>query len=510
MAKRASLRNKITTAIVLVILLLGLTVTFAINQTLPNAVKDEAKKRGISMARSLAVLSSKPLLFKESSKLKILVDEEKAASDDVAYAFIMDTKGNVLAHTFISEEVIPAQLKTTRSDSTDEMGDVSIIDSEKGIVYDITAPILSDSETIGMVRIGIQEENTLKAINNILGIVIGTTLLTIILSMFIGSGLAGLIVRPVNKLRKATEEMMSGNLDVRVDIKTGDEIQNLASSFNQMAIKLKDSYESLLKSNQELEKAYKVKSDFLAIMSHELRTPLTAIIGFSEMIIEGVTGEIKDEQKDMLNEVLHNAADLLDMINSLLDFTKLESGRMKLDITNFNISQTLRRACTTISPLTKDKGLQLNIDIPEGMPVVVEGDERKIQRAVLNLLANATKFTPKHGHVSLKARHFTAWNELADKDAIQRYVERPEDLFHKGGVLVIVEDNGIGIPSEYCDTVFDMFYQVEEANTRSYGGIGLGLALAKQFVEMHSGRIWVESETGKGAKFTIVIPCKIL
>ncbi len=502
MEKRASLRNKIITAIVLVILFFGLTVTFAISQILPPALKEETKKRGASMAKSLAALSSTPLIHKELAELKMLVDEEKSSNLDVAYAFITDAGGNVLAHTFSDDAAFPAELNEPNTD-------IRIMDMKEGIVYDIASPILKGSKTIGMVRIGIKEENTLRAINNILGVVIGITLLTIILSVFIGAGLASLIVRPVNRLRSATEDMAKGNLDVRVDIKTGDEIQQLASSFNQMAIRLEDSYENLVKTNQELEKAYKVKSDFLAIMSHELRTPLTAIIGFSEMLMEGVVGSIKDEQKDMLKEILHNAADLLDMINSMLDFTKVESGRMKLEVTNFDISETLKRVCRTISPLAQNKGLQLNIDIHDGLPVI-EGDERKIQRAVLNLLANATKFTPKAGRISLKAHHFKSWNEFAGADAIKNEFENPEQLFLGGGVQVIVEDSGIGIPSEYCDQVFDMFYQVEEASTRSYGGIGLGLALARQFVQMHKGHIWVESEVGKGAKFTIVIPCKIL
>jgi signal transduction histidine kinase len=330
-------------------------------------------------------------------------------------------------------------------------------------------------------------------------------MLAIVLSVFIGSGLAGLIVKPVNKLRRATDEMADENLDVRLDIRTGDEFQELAGSFNRMAIKLKQSYEELLKSNQELERANRVKSEFLAIMSHELRTPLTAIIGFSELLQEGVMGQLSQEQKEPLKEVVHNAADLLSMINCMLDLTKIESGRMHLDITAFDPAEMLKRVFRTIGPIARQKGVELRIDVPDGIPAM-EGDERKIQQTVLNLLTNATKFTPEEGFIALTASYFRSWDEAGKKATLERRFEDARRELGQGGVEIVVEDNGIGIPEEYFDRVFDSFYQVDASDTRTYGGIGLGLSLARQFVEMHGGRIWVESESGRGAKFTIVIP----
>jgi signal transduction histidine kinase len=397
MEKRVSLRNKITTAIVMVILFLGITVTFSIYRILPNALEEEA------------------------------------------------------------------------------------------------------------VKMGVEEVDVRETVNKTLGIVIVVTMLAIVLSVFIGSGLAGLIVKPVNKLRRATEEMAGDNLDVRLDIQTGDEFQVLAASFNRMAIKLKRSYEELLNSNQELERANSVKSEFLAIMSHELRTPLTAIIGFSEILQEGVMGSLNQEQKDTLKEVVHNAADLLSMINCMLDLTKIESGRMHLDIVTFDPAEMLRRVCRTIDPLARQKKVELRVDVPDGIPAI-KGDERKIQQTVLNLLTNATKFTPEQGYISLTASHFGSWDDVEKKDMLEQRFEDAERKLGQGGVEIVVEDSGIGIPEEHFDRVFDSFYQVDASDTRTYGGIGLGLALARQFVEMHGGRIWVESESGKGAKFTIVIP----
>ncbi len=397
MEKRVSLRNKITTAIVMVILFLGITVTFTLNRILPRTLEEEA------------------------------------------------------------------------------------------------------------VRAGIEQVDVREAVNKTLGVVIGVTMLAIVLSVFIGSGLAGLIVKPVNKLRRATEEMAGENLDVRLDIKTGDEIQELATSFNRMAAKLKQSYEELLRSNRELDKANRVKSEFLAVMSHELRTPLTAIIGFSELLQEGVMGSLAEEQSDTVREIIHNAADLLGMINCMLDLTRIESGRMCLDITDFDPSEMLRRACRTITPIAQQKDVELSIDIPDGMPAM-KGDERKIQQTVLNLLANATKFTPEKGRISVTASYFDSWDAFGKKAKLERRFEDPQRELNRGGVEIVVEDTGIGIPEEHFDRVFDSFYQVDASSTRIFGGIGLGLSLARQFVEMHNGRIWVESECGRGTKFTIVLP----
>jgi signal transduction histidine kinase len=397
MEKRVSLRNKITTAIVMVILFLGITVTFTLNRILPKALEEEA------------------------------------------------------------------------------------------------------------VRAGIEQVDVRHAVNKTLGVVIAVTMLAIVLSIFIGSGLAGLIVKPVNKLRRATDEMADENLEVKLDIKTGDEIQQLATSFNRMAVKLRTSYDELLRSNEELERANRVKSEFLAVMSHELRTPLTAIIGFSELLQEGVMGQLNEDQKDTIREVIHNAADLLSMINCMLDLTKIESGRLCLDVTNFDLAEMLRRVCRTMTPITQKKNVELIVDIPDGMPVM-KGDERKVQQTVLNLLSNATKFTPEEGSISLTARHFGSWGEAERKAALERRFDDAERELGEGGVEIVVEDTGIGIPEEHFDRVFDSFYQVDTSTTRTYGGIGLGLSLARQFVEMHGGRIWVESEAGKGARFTIVIP----
>lgn len=259
--------------------------------------------------------------------------------------------------------------------------------------------------------------------------------------------------------------------------------------------------------NEELKEANRVKSEFLATMSHELRTPLTAIIGFSELLMEGVMGEPTEEQRDGLSEVLHNAADLLELINSLLDLTKIESGKMGIEIEPFDLAGTVRRAIGTTSLLIQRKGQELNVEIPEGLGPFV-GDERKIGQLVLNLLANANKFTPDGGHIALKVRAFRSWDEIRSKAGWWRRVEGLSAAFGAGGIEITVSDDGIGIAPDQLEAVFEMFLQADVGAARSYGGTGVGLAIARKFVEMHGGRIWAESEPGKGARFTAALPIR--
>ncbi|MFH0800567.1 MAG: HAMP domain-containing sensor histidine kinase [Pseudomonadota bacterium] len=249
------------------------------------------------------------------------------------------------------------------------------------------------------------------------------------------------------------------------------------------------------------------KSEFLATISHELRTPLTAIIGFSELLMEGVMGELTEEQKECLGEVLHNSADLQRLINSLLDITKIEAGRMRLDVHEFDLTETVRRVCRSIAPFAEKKRQELQIKLPDGK-LSVCGDERKIQRSISSLLANANKFTEEGGHIRVGVRSFGSWGEIRERAGWWRRPAKGADVFRSGCVEISVEDDGIGIQENQLDRVFEAFHQVDGGVTRSFGGTGVGLALARKFVEMHGGFIWAESELGKGAKFTAVLPLK--
>lgn len=288
-----------------------------------------------------------------------------------------------------------------------------------------------------------------------------------------------------------------------------EQVATMEAFANQSAMSLEAAIliDRLRRANEELKELSHVKSQFLATMSHELRTPLTAIIGFSELLIEGVMGEMVDEQRECVQEVLHNSADLLDMINSILDLAKVESGKMRLEVRPFPLEEVVRRSCSTISPLTQRKGQRLTIEIAEGVGLL-EGDEKKIGQVVLNLLANANKFTPDGGEIFARVRLFRS---IADINERASWVSRLRNSLVRlsdGCYEIEIEDTGIGIREEELSTIFDMFHQSDSSATRSFGGTGLGLSLAKQFIEMHGGSIWAESRLGSGTRFTALIPIK--
>jgi len=286
-----------------------------------------------------------------------------------------------------------------------------------------------------------------------------------------------------------------------------EQVATFESFANQAAMSLEAAMliDRLKRVNDQLKEANEVKSEFLATMSHELRTPLTAIIGFSELLMEGVMGDLTEEQCESLQEVLHNAADLLDLINSLLDLTKIESGRMRLDIGVFDIGATVRRVVSTITPLIQKKKQRLSVELADDIPPV-NGDERKVQQVLINLLANAIKFTSEKGRIGVAVRYCSDPGDLNNEALTVERLKDLKDGFDNGCIEIIVTDNGIGVSPEDHDRIFEMFHQADGSVTRSFGGTGLGLSLARQFVEMHGGRIWVESEAGKGACFTIVLP----
>jgi PAS domain S-box-containing protein len=257
MKQKTSLRNKITISIVLVILFLGLAVIFVINQVLPEALRKETKLRGISMARNLSGRSLNPILTDNRFELKELVDEEKRLGEDVVYAFIMDAKGNVLAHTF--KDGIPIELKTDNLVTPSQISSIQLLKTQEGFIYDIAAPVSAWNEIIGIVRIGMNEENIRKTINETLGMVIVVTILVMLLCIFIGFGLSSLIVKPIRELQRLVQEITEGKLGTKIDVTTNDEIGQLATSFNKMTEELKGSITLIGNLNKEIARRKKLE-----------------------------------------------------------------------------------------------------------------------------------------------------------------------------------------------------------------------------------------------------------
>jgi PAS domain S-box-containing protein len=243
--------------------------------------------------------------------------------------------------------------------------------------------------------------------------------------------------------------------------------------------------------NIQLRELDRLKSAFLANISHELRTPMNSIIGYSDLLLDGVDGRINEEQEKSLGKIIDNAKHLLQLINNLLDLSKIESWKIEIEAVQFNLKGLIDSVVPFFKGMITKKGLTLDIDIEENLPLVC-GDEDKIKHVLINLLNNAIKFTHEGG-IIIRAK-------ISDR-GIQPG-ESP--IFAE----VCVEDTGIGIKDEDLDKIFKKFMQADISASRRYEGTGLGLSIARGLIALHNGMIWVTSEYGKGSQFHFTIPLK--
>jgi signal transduction histidine kinase len=281
------------------------------------------------------------------------------------------------------------------------------------------------------------------------------------------------VIGPVQSIDSRLAAIASGDFSGHVDVANRDELGALAINVNRMNDELQRLY-------KELETASKHKSEFLANMSHELRTPLNAIIGFSQVLREGISGDINAKQEEYLDDILTSGNHLLALINDVLDLSKVEAGQVELQVAPFSLQDALERGVSMVRERATQDGVQVTLHANGGLDVVT-GDERRISQVIFNLLSNAVKFAPEGG--------------LVDVTATQA----------NGEVRVSVADTGPGIAAEDLERIFEEFQQTE-AGARQQEGTGLGLALSKRFVEMHGGRIWCDSEVGRGSTFVFTLP----
>ncbi len=269
---------------------------------------------------------------------------------------------------------------------------------------------------------------------------------------------------------------------------TYDEIETCRTLATQVALAVEnaDLYARALEANE-------LKSQFLATMSHELRTPLNAIMGYTEMIIKGVYGDLNEKQRERLQRVYDNATHLLALINDVLDLAKIESGRMTLNLEPLDVQPLLQAAIARIAPLAEAKRLSLYIDVPQGLPKV-EADSTRFHQIMFNLLSNAVKFT-RQGGIGVRAYPLSVIEPIEGVP-----LARGEWL------CIAVTDSGIGIAPENFELIFDAFRQVDGSAVREFQGTGLGLPITRQLVEMLGGKVWLESRIGRGSTFTVALP----
>jgi signal transduction histidine kinase len=242
-------------------------------------------------------------------------------------------------------------------------------------------------------------------------------------------------------------------------------------------------FEEIQEKSRQVEEASKHKSQFLANMSHELRTPLNAILGYAELVLDGIYGDAPEKMRNVLERIQTNGKHLLGLINDVLDLSKIEAGQLVLTLNDYSIKDMMQSVYVAVEPLAGNKKLGFKLEVPSNLPAA-HGDERRLSQVLLNLVGNAIKFTDT-GEVAMKA---AAAN---------------------GSYTIAVTDTGPGIAEADQAKIFEEFQQSESTHTKAKGGTGLGLAIAKRIVEMHGGRLWVESKLGGGSTFFFTVPLRV-
>jgi signal transduction histidine kinase len=306
-------------------------------------------------------------------------------------------------------------------------------------------------------------------------VVLGFAAASIALALLVGTALALAISGPLRAISSRVERIAAGDFTEHVRVDNRDELGALATNIDRMNDQLGLLYEQLAAANRH-------KSEFLSNMSHELRTPLNAIIGFSEVLLERLFGELNAKQADYLQDILDSGKHQLTLVNDILDLSKVEAGRMELELSSFSLNETINNCVAMLRERASRRGIALEIEGDPGIGAI-EADQRKVKQVLFNLLSNAVKFTPEGGRITVRAHESESVVEIS------------------------VQDTGVGIAPEDQGRIFEEFAQASSGKSME-ASTGLGLTLAKRFVELHGGAMTVQSAIGQGSTFTFSLPLR--
>jgi two-component system, NarL family, sensor histidine kinase BarA len=304
------------------------------------------------------------------------------------------------------------------------------------------------------------------------------------------------VVKPVKHLKDVSDAIAAGQLNIRSEIQTGDEFEDLSHAFNRMLRGLVSMQDQLRRVNSDLDRkvdetaqinmalysSNKLKDDFLQTMSHELRTPLNSILGFSDLLASNA--QLSDKQHKWVENINTSGKNLLNLINDILDLAKLESGKMQVRAEEFSVRDVCEGLTGMFKPQADKKNIELECKVDPGLPPVRQ-DAGKLQQVLWNLLSNAVKFTPEGGRVELSA----------DTDGVH--------------LILSVKDNGVGIAPEDQEPIFDKFRQASNPLTREHAGTGLGLSIVRELVKILGGEVKLHSDLGRGSTFTVTLPLQL-
>ncbi|MFC1597451.1 ATP-binding protein [Planctomycetota bacterium] len=363
---------------------------------------------------------------------------------------------------------------------------------------------ISEGDLLAIVYVTFPNTRTRNMVTVYWNILLAVTIITAFLAMIaFYVTIRYVIVRPVRHLREVSDAISHGNVALRAEIRTGDEFEALGVAFNRMLrhlvtiqdelrqanINLDGKVDELAQVNMQLYEMNRVKSDFMATMSHELRTPLNSILGFSDLL--GSIESLDEKQKRFVENVQKSGKLLLDLINNILDLAKIESGKMDVRLTDFDVAQLIGTQCDMARPLTERKNIDLDTEIEPNLPPMHQ-DQGRVHQILNNLLSNAIKFTPEGGRIQVAAAKGSA-----------------------GELLLKVIDTGVGIAEEDQQPIFEKFRQGStgmpsgDAITREYSGTGLGLSIVQELCKLLDGEVSVESALGTGSTFAVRLPWKL-
>ena len=445
---------------------LGLQMTFTRNALL---VRDDATIESI---------------FRENNRFRDTFDRLEAAAPPGQRETIQrlrNTQDKVMATVARIAALI-------REDKADEAMDLHLSEGYplyREIATLVTRAVRNEEAGMGQLREGV--EATYRRALLLTG---GFAAASIVLALGLGFVISWSFILPVRQAEGFLGQVAKGDFSASIDVPNRDEFGALARQMNEMSRELHELYDAQRRAahqlrmlNAELEQASRAKSNFLASMSHELRTPMNAILGFTEMIRDGLYGEIPPEIEEPVSDIHTCGKQLLGLINNVLDLSKIEAGHMELALGEYVVEDVVNTVKLSLRALAATKGLDLVTAVAPNLPLCV-GDGKRITQCLMNLAGNALKFT-REGRVEIRV-------ELQGES-----------------LLFAVADTGIGIPADQVEHIFEEFRQADATVSRDFGGTGLGLSISRKLVELHGGRIWVESEEGKGSTFFFSIPVRM-
>lgn len=460
-------------SLLVVFIIAGVTVSLLITES--RFLIKEMELSRVNMIKSLAQVAKESLIVRDEilllNYLKLIKNNK-----GLAYAFVTGTSGEVIAHTdmnllgtILNDEV------SAKAQNTEQLLIQKYSVERNKPILDLALPVYVNEQKAGAARIGFSQDILNKAVKEALAVTRRRILMVAVVSLIVGLLGALILTRmmtnPIKKIAQGAELIGQGKLDHKIAVKSRDELGDLAREFNRMSDKLK-----------ELDQ---MKSDFVSSVTHELRSPLISLKMYIDLFFKGTAGTINDKQKEYLEIMKNCAARLAGFIDDLLDMAKIERGKMEVLAQELDLSSITLEIAQLFRPQVDQKNIRLDISVAQDLPKVLADPERTKQ-VIINLLSNAVKFTPDGGRITLEANHNSSLKILE----------------------VSVTDTGIGIPQDKLDKIFDKFEQVKDAKSKVPGpkGTGLGLAIVKGIVEAQRGKIWVNSETNKGSKFTFSLP----